>query len=76
MRMQEIEIHNYARQLLEAHGDKAVAEALANAELAEHDHRDERDHVHEAVPAHGKRAEAEDDRVELRVGEQSGYSNP
>jgi len=27
MRMQEIDIHDYARQLLEAHGDKAVAEA-------------------------------------------------
>ena len=27
MRMQEIEIQDYARQLLEAHGDKAVAEA-------------------------------------------------
>ena len=27
MTMQEIEIQDYARQLLEAHGDKAVAEA-------------------------------------------------
>ena len=31
MRMQEIEIHEYARQLLEAHGDKAVAEAAQKA---------------------------------------------
>ena len=27
MRMQESEVYDYARQLLEAHGDKAVAEA-------------------------------------------------
>ena len=31
MRMQEIEIQDYARQLLEAHGDKAVAEAAEKA---------------------------------------------
>jgi hypothetical protein len=31
MKMQEIEIHDYARQLLEAHGDKAVAEAAQRA---------------------------------------------
>jgi hypothetical protein len=31
MRMQEIDIHDYARQLLEAHGDKAVAEAAQKA---------------------------------------------
>jgi hypothetical protein len=31
MRMQETEIHDYARQLLEAHGDKAVAEAAQRA---------------------------------------------
>ncbi len=31
MRMQEIEIQDYARQLLEAHGDKAVAEAAQKA---------------------------------------------
>jgi hypothetical protein len=31
MRMQEIEIQDYARQLLEAHGDKAVAEAAQRA---------------------------------------------
>lgn len=29
--MREIEIHDYARQLLEAHGPKAVAEAAQNA---------------------------------------------
>jgi hypothetical protein len=31
MRMQEIDIFEYARQLLEAHGDKAVAEAAQKA---------------------------------------------
>jgi hypothetical protein len=31
MKMQEIQIHDYARQLLEAHGDKAVAEAARKA---------------------------------------------
>ena len=31
MRMQEIDIQDYARQLLEAHGDKAVAEAAQKA---------------------------------------------
>jgi hypothetical protein len=35
MRMQEIEIHDYARQLLEAHGDKAVAEAAQKAAALE-----------------------------------------
>ena len=29
--MQEVEIHDYARQLLEAHGAKAVAEAAQKA---------------------------------------------
>lgn len=29
--MQETEIHSYARQLLDAHGDKAVAEAAQKA---------------------------------------------
>jgi hypothetical protein len=33
--MQEIEIHDYARQLLEAHGDKAVAEAAQKAAALE-----------------------------------------
>ena len=31
MKMQEIDIFDYARQLLEAHGDKAVAEAAQKA---------------------------------------------
>jgi hypothetical protein len=29
--MREIEIHDYARQLLEAHGAQAIAEAAQNA---------------------------------------------
>jgi hypothetical protein len=29
--MREMEIHDYARQLLEAHGPKAIAEAAQNA---------------------------------------------
>jgi len=35
MRMQETEIQDYARQLLEAHGDKAVAEAAQKASALE-----------------------------------------
>ena len=35
MRMREIEIQDYARQLLEAHGDKAVAEAAQKASSLE-----------------------------------------
>ena len=35
MRMQETEIHDYARQLLDAHGDKAVAEAAQKASTLE-----------------------------------------
>ena len=31
MRMREVEIQDYARQLLEAHGDKAIAEAAQKA---------------------------------------------
>jgi hypothetical protein len=31
MRMQETQIHDYARLFLEAHGDKAVAEAAQRA---------------------------------------------
>ena len=31
MRMREIEIQDYARQLLEAHGEQAVAEAAQKA---------------------------------------------
>ena len=35
MRMQEIDIHDYARQLLDAHGDKAVVEAAQKARALE-----------------------------------------
>ena len=31
MRMQEIDVHDYARQLFEAHGDEAIAEAAQKA---------------------------------------------
>jgi hypothetical protein len=31
MKMQEIDIEDYARQLLEAHGDKAIVEAAQKA---------------------------------------------
>jgi hypothetical protein len=31
MRMREIDVHDYARQLLEAHGDGAVAEVAEKA---------------------------------------------
>jgi len=31
MKMGEVNIHDYARQLLEAHGDKAVVEAAQKA---------------------------------------------
>jgi hypothetical protein len=33
--MQEAEIHDYARQLLDAHGDKALAEAAQKARSCE-----------------------------------------
>ena len=35
MRIGEIEIHDYARQLLEAHGDMAVVEAAQRARACE-----------------------------------------
>ena len=35
MRMQEIDVYDYARQLFEAHGDKAVAEAAQKASALE-----------------------------------------
>jgi hypothetical protein len=35
MNMEEIDIQDYARQLLEAHGDKAVAEAAQRASTFE-----------------------------------------
>jgi len=41
MRMGEIEIQDYARQLLEAHGDKAVVEAAQKACAFEKEGRDE-----------------------------------
>jgi hypothetical protein len=34
MLMQEIDIHNFARQLLEAHGDKAVADVGDSASFS------------------------------------------
>ena len=36
---------------------------------AEHDELNESDQIHQAVPAHGKRAEREGDGIELRVEE-------
>jgi len=42
MRMQEIDIHDYARQLFDARGDKAVVEAAQKAcSLEEHGQREE-----------------------------------
>jgi hypothetical protein len=41
MRMQETEVYDYARQLLEAHGDKAVAEAAQKASALEKQGQDE-----------------------------------
>ena len=35
MRMYETEVYDYARQLLEAHGEKAVAEAAQKADALE-----------------------------------------
>ncbi len=35
MKMSEIDIQDYARQLLEAHGNKAVAEAARKASTSE-----------------------------------------
>jgi len=35
MRMQEIDVHDYARQLLDARGDKAVMEAAQKARVLE-----------------------------------------
>ena len=35
MRMHEIDIYEYARQLMDAHGDKAVAEAAQKAAALE-----------------------------------------
>jgi len=41
MRMREIDIQDYARQLLEAHGAKAVAEAAQKAASLETQGKDE-----------------------------------
>jgi hypothetical protein len=41
MMMQEIDIHDFARQLLEAHGDRAVAEAAQRAAAFEKDGKDD-----------------------------------
>ena len=41
MRMGEIEIQDYARQFLEAHGDKAVVEAAQKACAFEKEGQDE-----------------------------------
>lgn len=41
MRMREIEIHDYAQQLLGIHGDKAVAEAAQTAYAYEQQHLNE-----------------------------------
>jgi hypothetical protein len=35
MMMNEIEVHNFARQLLEAHGDRALVEAAQRASALE-----------------------------------------
>jgi len=43
MRMGEIEIHDYARQLLEAHGEMALVEAAQKASSCE-----EKGHTEEA----------------------------
>jgi hypothetical protein len=39
--MGEIEVHDYARQLLEAHGDRAVAEAAQKARACEQQGKNE-----------------------------------
>ncbi len=55
MTMQEIDIHDYARQLLEAHGDGAVAEAaqraLAFEKKGEHDQAESWRHIEAALKA-------------------------
>jgi hypothetical protein len=53
MLMQETDIHDFARQLLEAHGDKAVAEAAQRASALEQEgKREEAEtwrHIEEAL---------------------------
>ena len=41
MKMRAIDIHDYARQLLEAHGDKAVPEAASRASACEAEGKNE-----------------------------------
>lgn len=41
MMMQEIDIYDFARQLLEAHGDRAVAEAAQKAAALEQEGKTE-----------------------------------
>ncbi len=66
--------HAVQEHVVDARFGDAVGKALARAQLPEHHEGHEGDHVHEAVPAHGERAEAEDDGVELRVGEHGRVS--
>jgi hypothetical protein len=51
MRMQEIDIHDYARQLLEAHGDKALAEAAQKACALEKQGENERAEIWRRIEA-------------------------
>jgi len=41
MRVQETDVHEHARQLFEAHGNKAIAEAARNAVVLEQEGREE-----------------------------------
>ena len=60
MRMGEIEIYDYARQLLEAHGDAAVLEAAQKAcDCEEKGQREEAEtwrHIEAALEADARRA--------------------
>jgi hypothetical protein len=53
MLMQETDIHDYARQLLEAHGDRAVAEAAQRAcafeKEGKHEQAETWRHIEEAL---------------------------
>ena len=46
-------------------------QVLSRAKLAEHREQDERDEIHEPVPADGDRADLERDGIELRMDEHS-----
>jgi hypothetical protein len=65
-----VEQHVVHALLRDAAGGRA-----ARAILAQHDEGHEGEHVHEPVPAHGHGAEAQQDGIELRVG-QHGVSKP